>query len=114
MKLAFGYSNGVPEGVDTAWGCRALVTQDGDVDVLWDRTDAVGSDGERIKLFAYLNNQVGFVWRDRASELLRSRAMSTREGGEHVLFEDDHVVIKGNTNGSAGYLYVCAYPKAGP
>ncbi|MGH3825727.1 MAG: hypothetical protein ACRDQX_00925 [Pseudonocardiaceae bacterium] len=29
---------------------------------------------------------------------------------EFTLYDDPHVVIKGNTNGSAGYLYVGAYP----
>lgn len=33
-KLSFGYNNGVPEGTDAAWGCRAIVTQQGDVDMV--------------------------------------------------------------------------------
>jgi hypothetical protein len=37
--------------------------------------------------------------------------MDTRVAEEFVLHEDHHVVIKGNTQGDGGYLYVCAYPK---
>lgn len=76
--LKFGYNEGIPDGVETAWGCRAIVTQGGQVDVVWDRTDAAGPTEERAKLLAYLD-EVGFVWQDRASELLRSGLMSTRE-----------------------------------
>lgn len=108
-NLSFGYSAGLPEGTTTAWGCRAIVTQTGSVDVVWDRTDAFGEDAERLALLDYLRDTVGTAPFDRAGELLRSYEMSTREAAEFTLYEDDEVTIKGNTNGSGGYLYICAY-----
>jgi len=112
-KLGFGYNQGLPEGVKAAWGCRAIVNQDGLVDVVYNRQDADGSDEERAALLDYLNTTVKGAWVERARELLRSYEMRTREAQEFVLFEDDVIVVKGNTNASAGYLYVCAYRKQG-
>lgn len=105
--LTFGYKRGVPPHVGTAWGCRALVEQSGMVDVLWDRVDLAGPD--QVQLAEHLNHHVGAAWRERASELLRAQVMRTNRDQEFVLYEDPVVVIKGNTQGSHGYLYVCAY-----
>ena len=38
--------------------------------------------------------------------------MLTTTESEVTLYEDESGVVKGNTNGSHGYLYVCAYLKA--
>ena len=108
--LGFGYNDGIPEGVHTAWGCRAIVTQAGYVDVVWDRTSCVGPEAERHALVEHLAT-VDRQWRDDASRLLAERKIDTRKADEVVLFEDSRVIVKGNTNGSAGYLYVCAYFK---
>jgi hypothetical protein len=105
--LTFGYTRGVPPSVDTAWGCRALVEQNGMVDALWDRVDLVGPD--QTQLTEHLDHHVGTAWHERASELLRNGVMRTDRDEEFVLYEDSTVVIKGNTQRSHGYLYVCAY-----
>jgi len=39
--------------------------------------------------------------------------MNTRVAGEHELFCDGTVRVVGNTQASAGYLYVCAYLQRG-
>lgn len=106
--LRFGYTRGVPEGVETAWGCRAVVTDDDVVHMVWGRIGAVGPEAER--LVAYLHDlPLRGGWQDRAMELLRAGVMDPRVDEEFVLYADDAVVIKGNTQASAGYLYVCAY-----
>lgn len=105
--LSFSYPRGVPPHVCTAWGCRALVEQSGMVDVLWDRVDLAGPD--QVQLAEHLNHHVGAAWCERASELLRTKVMRTDRDQEFVLYEDPVVVIKGNTQRSHGYLYVCAY-----
>lgn len=104
--LDFGYT--VPAGVKTAWGARLIVNQDGHVDMLWDRTDAVGPDDERHALLDYLNG-IGFVWKNALSLKLRDREVDTRKAEEVVLFDDGTVRIEGNSNASAGYFYVVAY-----
>lgn len=110
MLLRFGYNAGLPadNAAEAAWGCRAIVTQQGDVDVVPDRTSVIG-DGPALDRLVITLNEAGWGWRERASALLSSGEMHTRRAGEHVLFNNGVVVIKGNTNASAGYLYVCAY-----
>lgn len=108
-RLAFGYNRALPEHTVAAWGCRAIITQDGDVDVLYDRTSTFGDGVDLDRLLSHLNQRAGSTWRTTAAGLLRSGAMDTRREGEHELLNDGVVVIKGNTSGSAGYLYVCAY-----
>lgn len=118
--LMFGYRAGLPEGTKAAWGCRAIVTQDGRCDVPWDRSDAIGPDAERQELLSYLRETVGEQPWARARDLLKGytaageyieRRMKTREEGEFVLYEDDRAIVKGNTQASAGYLYCVGYLK---
>lgn len=112
-ELKFGYKKGVPEDAKAAWGCRAIVTQDGMVDVVPDRVHLAGDDPDAQELLSYLMAKVEHRWIERAAKLLYTGVIHTRVAGEHVLFEDDQVVVKGNTNASAGYLYVCAYMRPG-
>jgi hypothetical protein len=107
-RLAFGYNQGLPEDVAAAWGCRAIVTQDGGVDVLWDRTSVFGPD-DAVDALVNQPGVCGVLWRERAGELLASGRMLTGEAGEHQLINDGVLVVKGNTNASGGHLYVCAY-----
>jgi hypothetical protein len=109
MNLKFGYNRGVPEDRTVAWGARYIVTQQGDVDFVWDRQDAVGPDEPRRRLVNHLREQVGDELEDRISGLLRRGEMRTREEREFDLYEDPVVTIVGNTNASAGYCYVAAF-----
>ena len=56
-RLRFGL--GPPAGVETTWGARWIIDQEGRVDEVWDRTDAIGPDDRRHELLAYLNDKVG-------------------------------------------------------
>lgn len=38
--LRYGYNKGLPPGVGSAWGCRAVVNPDGSVSLVGDRQDA--------------------------------------------------------------------------
>jgi hypothetical protein len=112
-KLAFGYNQGLADDVTAAWGCRMIVDQDGYTDYLANRSDVFGTDAEKEALFAFLNGGAMKAARENASELLKSYTMKTREREEFVLYEDDAGKIVGNTNASAGYLYVAAFLKEG-
>lgn len=73
--LRYGYARGLPEGTETAWGCRAVVTDDKEVHVVRDRTSAFGPESGR--LLAYLHNlPLRGDWQDRAMELLRASVMN--------------------------------------
>jgi hypothetical protein len=109
-RLSFGYNQGLPECVEAAWGCRAIITPDGAIDVVPDRTSTYGPEDAYRRLAYQLDTMVrGARWRARASELLAAGTMDPGRPGEHVLLDDGAVIIKGNTKGSFGYLYVCAY-----
>ena len=117
--LSFGLNEAIPPTAPAAWGCRAIVTQDGDVDVLPDRQDLFGEEPGRRALVAWLNGgsertRPFLRWKAAAARLLRAYEMQTREGGQHILYEDTRGVIVGDTHGSAGYLYVAAWLKAAP
>lgn len=103
--LRFDYNRGLPAGVQTAWGCRAIVDQNGLFDIVWDRTDAVGP---RVEvLLGHLNGM--HLWQETARLMLKAGEINTRADHEVILWQDTWVVIKANPQRSAGYLYVCAY-----
>lgn len=108
MGLSFGYNAGLPEDVKAAWGARLIVDQQGYIDFVHDRQDMFGDTADKDALKAFLTEAFP-VARERASDLLKSYKMSTRDREEFVLFEDDLGKVVGNTNASAGYLYVCAF-----
>lgn len=104
--LTFGLNGYLVEGTRAAWGARWIVTQHGDVDQLHDRQSSFG---EVEPLIAWLNGGANKAAREKASELLRDRKISTREGRPFVLYADKIGAFLANTNGSGGYLYVTAY-----
>jgi hypothetical protein len=108
-RLQFGYNQGIPEGHETAWGCRAIVTQTGSVDVPWDRADAVGPDKSRRDLLSYLWDHVGESWKAEIMRLLVEGKMQTRAAEEFVVYDDGMMRVLANTNASAGYCYVVAF-----
>lgn len=107
--LGFGYNQGLPEQATVAWGCRAIVTQTGSVDIVHDRQSMIGSPEDKERLRAHLSKIGMAPWKNHASMLLSTYAMKTREAGEFVLFDDGTVRVVGNTNASGGYLYVAAF-----
>lgn len=107
MVLRYGYNAGLPAGIATAWGCRATIDPDGRVTVVHDRQQTVGPRADA--LLDHLHHHVNGAWCDRAAELQRNSVMTPANAAELVLYQDSVVMIKGNTNGSHGYLYVCAY-----
>jgi hypothetical protein len=106
MQLGFGYSRGVPEDVKTAWGARLIAPND----LLHDRQDLVAeSDEAKQELIAWLN---GGGIKAALTNLARKRQdFIYRDGGEFLVYEDDHGKIVGNTNGSGGYVYVAGWLK---
>jgi hypothetical protein len=109
-RLRFGLAP--PAGVDTAWGARWIIDQQGWVDEVWDRTDAIGPDDRRHELLAYLGDQVGRAPHEAVAELLRSGRLRWSAETPVTLYEDDVVTVRGNPRRSFGYLYVGAWFKA--
>lgn len=87
---------------------RAIVTQDGTVDIPWNRTDYTGDPAARQKLSGLLSDGIGKRATDRVKELLLSFEMQTRKAQEFTVFEDEQVQVLANTNASGGYCYIVA------
>lgn len=104
--LAFGYNNGIPEGIETAWGCRAILQVGYPLDIPPDRMDAYGPDKE--ELMKYLNDNFPLKEMRDAGKVIPSDH-SGKEAQEYELFNDGHVIVKANTQQSYGYVYICAY-----
>jgi hypothetical protein len=107
IALEYGYTKGVPEGVTTAWGARAIVNRDWTVDLVPDRQASTGP--RAAELVDHLQRVGSRDWFAHASEALHPGELHNRERCEATIYEDGVIVMKANTNASGGYLYVCAY-----
>lgn len=105
--LRWGQNQVLPDNATAAWGARLIVSQDGYVDFVPDRSD---STGDTDALYPLLEERCGLqATREIISDLLKSRLMDKRVGDDFILYLDDQVCIHANTNGSAGYCYVTAW-----
>lgn len=108
-ELTFGLKRGVPDA-RAKWGARLIVEQTGHVDVVPGRTSECGEEAALVKLFARMDRDFPMPkLRDVVREKLLSYELNTREAALVKLFDDGDLVVLGNTNASAGYLYVAAF-----
>ena len=115
--LDFGYAPAIERAqLDRSpaiWGARAIVeNNDTGFGLVPGRNSWYTEDLKaREALVLALNNGVLDACR---AEFVRLRHKSweiNRVPQEYVLFEDESIVVVGNTNGSYGYLYLAAYIK---
>ena len=110
MTLQYGAQWLVPDDAPAAWGARIIVSQDGLVDIVWDRTDLEGPRKKDL-----VNKLESNFPMDMLRQVIRSKLLAgeiTTNGAiDLVLFEDDELCVAGNTNGSCGYFYVAAWLK---
>jgi hypothetical protein len=111
VKLPYGGTWEVPDGVTAAWGARLIITQDGMTDLLWDRQGATAeiSPEAWTPLNTWLDAGAVKKARERLSTLLRNYDLSTREDRDVILVENGVGVIRGNPRASAGYCYIIGY-----
>ncbi len=110
VELAFGLGSEVPDDVVAAWGARVIVTQDGHVDIPWDRCSTYDGGGltgflEDLEADVPPGMLVASVRR-----MLLDGQLHTRKAGVVHIVSTSKVVVLGDTRASAGYLYVAAYP----
>ncbi len=111
-KVGFGLWSECPDDARAAWGARAIL-RDGCVDLLHDRQGSAGDDEDR-RVFCKRVDAVLPVVLAKVKELCSAwHGMRHDEQNVFVLYEDDGVVVKGDTRASYGYLYIVAYAKAG-
>jgi len=105
-KLRFG-SNVAPHTARAVWGARLIVTH-GFVDFVYDRQDCYGEDTN--ELLDRLNQGLVEVLKERVGELLGWHAgMRPDRAEDFILYDEDGLVMHGNTNASYGYCYVSAW-----
>jgi hypothetical protein len=105
--LRFGYNAGLPEGIQSAWGCRAILDA-GYADIPHDRVDSFG---DSAAIVDYLNKNFNKgMMNDKVKQLVPPDRPGM-DAPEIVLFDDDKLVVKCSTQRSFGYLYICAYFK---
>ena len=100
-----------PTEAPAAWGARAIEDNEG-FSLLHDRQSLAG-DKEILKTLTTKLNGGILQKAQKAWEKIQDETYWARHTteGEHVLYEDDEIVMKGNTNGSCGYVYIVAYLK---
>lgn len=104
--LAYGLRDAVPDTAIAAWGARAIIGQDGHVDIPFDRQDMVGdSTAMRFALEAIPPGRL----REIIQSKLANREILTREAERVTLFDNGQITVVANSNASAGYLYIAAY-----
>ena len=101
-----------PEGVETAWGARAIYKFSSDperimVDLLWDRQGVLGKKKELKPLGAWINS-VGL----RALRQELALRNVTGDCSTVVTITDDTYALEACPNSSYGYLYIVGYVKA--
>lgn len=111
--LAFGL-NDRPDDLTCAWGARWIWPND----LVWDRQDAFGPDDDRAALMHWLNGSRGLnAIRPLASALDTAKRMAdegllrSSENRTVTLYEDERGIVRGNPQGSHGYVYVAAWLK---
>lgn len=105
--LAFGLADQVPANATGAWGCRAIVRQDGYVDIPPDRTDRQGDP----RILDLLNAEYPLnVMTDAIAGLLRDGTMDTRSRQTIILHGPfARLTVVADTCASGGYCYVAAW-----
>jgi hypothetical protein len=98
-RLAWGLQP--PEGTRTAWGARAIF-ENGNIDIVWDRTSTFGIEKNIRKLTAWLDKGGLRGIRKEVKRLLPSDSTS-------VSFTSRGYIILANPRKSFGYLYLVSY-----
>ena len=116
-QLAFGYRKALAKAPDlrAAWGQRAIMQRDSEsLDMVWDRRAVTyHEESDWVELQRLLDYGILDAIRDRFASGVRSCEISFEEPDEIVLFEDDEVLVIGNSSGSCGYFYITAILKSG-
>lgn len=118
QQLGWGYNPGLPKDEDgifrgAAWGARCIWQGSGRPDILHDRQDTLGPEDERTALLKALNDGAGEQWMGNVER--RVPSLRPNVGEEWTAYDEGPrgIVVKVNTMGSFGYLYVVAYVPAG-
>jgi hypothetical protein len=105
--LGYGFKPALKHGpILAAWGARLIWPND----LVPNRTDAIGEQADKDRLFALLNERAPQP-KDYPAILARA-GITTASNACVALYEDDEVLVMASPQGSHGYLYVTGVLKA--
>jgi hypothetical protein len=121
-ELAFGLRHEIPEASPAGWGARAIQygiagVKPGWLDFLHDRQDGFARDEKTMRMFLDMLNAMKInqainklcVAEYRKGNLQPSTGGLVVLENEKLFNEDGPLVVKADTKGSCGYVYLCAY-----
>jgi hypothetical protein len=111
-RLAFGYESAVPADTAACWGARLILDRMSykfGGDMLPDRQGNWGVPTARTELHTRLNTVK--PWGKPLADLICEGKVQDHVENEVTLYEDDHMAVVGNSNGSYGYFYIAAWLK---
>lgn len=109
QKMQWGYRNGFPDDVTDGWGARGILER-GEVDLLRDRQDHFG-DVDKANKFCAAFNFNKDKWRKNVKELCDRGEIDPSKTNHVTIYEDEDIIVVGNTQGSFGYLYLAGWIK---
>lgn len=109
QKMEWGYRNGFPDDVTDGWGARGILER-GEVDLLRDRQDHFG-DVDKANKFCAVFNLNKEKWRKNVKELCDKGDIDPSKTNHVTIYEDEDIIVVGNTQGSFGYLYLAGWIK---
>lgn len=101
--LSFGCNRGLPDDIETAWGCRAIYhAHPTRLDFVWDRQDSFGPDLDELR--EKLNG--GAI-----AALVKHIEAEAPSGGDEEIrtFEAEGVKFAYSPQGSHGYIYIAGW-----
>lgn len=112
VPLEFGLGRAAPSDGRPVWGARAIANRGGGLDIVWDRKAVYNGDSteqERNALVASLQ-ATWDVWTQDAKDLWNEGHLRGDKAGQVELSTGDrNLCVLADTNGSYGYVYLCAY-----
>lgn len=110
-ELSFGLIREIPNDAPAGFGARCI--QSGScLDFVWNRSDVFAiTDGHFKALKAIMNAGVSHELNSAYTKAYNAGELERDTDNTVTLYDDKALTIKANTNGSYGYVYLCAYLK---
>lgn len=108
-KVPYGLTGAIPDDAVAAWGARAIVSQEGYVQLPADQQGGDGGDLAGILLDVLKERLPRLELVAVLGDALRAGWLHCRRTEDVVLFMDDVLTVVANTNGSDGYCYLAAW-----
>ena len=110
--LEFGLRTEIPNDAPAGYGVRCI-QEDNRLGFVWNRQDMFAIDEGHAEALKTVLNKTGIteLIADNYRNAYHRDELRGNKRNTVILFEDDVLVVKADTLGSHGYVYLCAYLK---